>query len=132
MTPLSLLIQACGLSIAEAATFLSVRPDTVEQWARGRRSPHPENIERLRALYDSISNAVLAAVEQIDAVMPEGATCEIGYPVDDHEAQTLGYPCVGAWRAMAAIVIAELDRPVRLVPRGSTPATAAAADAHGK
>lgn len=56
---------------------------------------------------------------------------EIGYPADDHEAQSLGWPCVEAWAAMAARVLAASDTRIRLVPRGSTPGTAAAADAHG-
>ena len=131
MTPFSLMIQACGLSPAEAASFFGLRKDTVDQWLRGRRDPHPDVIERLRGLYDVISNTALEAVETIQETAPEGEI-EIGYPADDHEALALGMPCVGAWRAMAAIVIAELDRPVRLVPRGSTAGTAAAADAHGK
>ncbi|WP_189484599.1 hypothetical protein [Asticcacaulis endophyticus] len=104
----------------------------MRSWSTGRRKPHPENIDRLRELYDTISHAALSAVEQIDSIVPDGAPCEIGYPSDDHEAQTLGYPCVGAWKVMAGMVIAELDRPVTLVPRGSTPASAAAMDAHNK
>lgn len=54
---------------------------------------------------------------------------ELGYPADDHEARQLGFQTVSAWSAMAPRVIAEVDAPIKLVPRGSTPATAAAIDA---
>jgi hypothetical protein len=55
---------------------------------------------------------------------------EIGLAADDHEAQALGWPCVGAQEAMLGLVVARCRRPVRIVPRGSTVATAAATDAH--
>ena len=42
---------------------------------------------------------------------------EMGFPADDEEARALGWPCVGAWGAMAARVIAATGSPIRLVPR---------------
>jgi hypothetical protein len=129
MTLFSLLIQACGLSLGEAAAFLGVRKDTAASWSTGRRTAGPDVLGQLRALYRQIQTAADGAIDALSSA-PEGAEIEIGYPADDHEAQALGFPCVGAWRAMAAIVIGELAVPVQIVPRGSTPATAAAADAH--
>jgi hypothetical protein len=80
-------------------------------------TPNPQTpSQRLRDIHarSTVSNA---------------AEIALGYPTDDHEAQGLGWPCVGAWRAMAArVVVAAL--PVRLVPRGSSLATAAAIEAH--
>ncbi|MCA3367750.1 MAG: hypothetical protein INF79_19260 [Roseomonas sp.] len=64
------------------------------------------------------------------AKAPAGAEIEIGYAVDDAEAQSLGWPCAAAQHASLGMVVARLGRPVRLVPRGTTHATAAAADAH--
>ena len=130
MTPYALLLQVCGLSQREAADLHGVRLDTVKSWVAGRRSANAGVIAQLGRLHSEIS---CAAEEALDVLMqvPAGAEIEIGYPADDHEAQALGLPSVGAWRAMAGQLIAALDRPVILVPRGSTPATAAAADAHG-
>ena len=82
-------------------------------------------LRRLHALITVTAERVLAVMAEI----PPGVEIEIGYPADDHEARALGLPCVGAWRAMAARVVARLERPVVLVPRGSTPATAAAIQA---
>lgn len=133
MTPYALMLQACGLSIREAAAFHGVREDTVKSWSSGRaRDGHPDGpLRELRALHDRIAAAAEAALALIEG-RPDAAEIEIGYPADDHEAQAIGFPCVGAWRAMAAMAVAGLDRPVRLVPRGATLATAAAADVHDR
>jgi hypothetical protein len=85
----------------------------------------------LRGLAATIEQTADHWLEAFEAA-PEGAEIEVGYPVDDHEAQTLDFPCIGAWRAAMARAIAETDRAVILVPRGSTPATAGAADMHGR
>jgi len=47
-------------------------------------------------------------------------------PVAFAEASALGWPCVGAWRLMAARVVAGAPVPIALVPRGTTPAAATA------
>ncbi|HCX69055.1 MAG TPA: hypothetical protein DHK64_16425, partial [Rhodobiaceae bacterium] len=61
------------------------------------------------------------------------ADIEIGFPADDIEADQLGFPCVGAWRQYLARIIDELMQcrefdpaRIRLVPRGSTLASAGA------
>lgn len=130
MTPYALLLQACGLSHREAAELHGVRLDTVKSWSAGRNRAPPGVLAELRDLYATIRRAADAALDLIEERAP--AEIEIGYPTDDHEARALGFPCVGAWRAMAALVVAEADRPVVLSPRGATLATAGAADAHGR
>lgn len=131
MTPFSVMIELCGLSLAEAAAFLDVRKDTAASWSNGRRSAGPDIINKLRELHDRIVDAAERSIDAIEAA-PANAEIEIGYPADNTEAKLLGFPCVGAWRAMMGRVIADIDRPISLVPRGSTPGTAAAADAAGR
>lgn len=126
-TPFKLLTQLAGLSLPEAGRFLDVRPDTVKSWASGR-NPTPDGaIDQLRDLIDRIDIAAEQALQVIDETQP--ADIELGYCADDHEAQSLGFPCVGAHNAVLARVVCDAEVPVRLVPRGSTTTTAAAIDA---
>jgi hypothetical protein len=129
VTVYGLLIQACGLSHREAAELHGVRADTVKSWSAGRRGAPEGALAELRALHARIRLAADQSREMIRQTAA-GVAIEVGYPADDHEARALGFPCVGAWRAMMARVVAEADRRITLVPRGATPATAAAADAH--
>lgn len=131
MTAFFLLAQRCGLSLAEAADFLGVRLDTVKSWSAGR-NPTPEGvIDELRALYAKIERAadnLLAIIEDAD----DDEEIEIGYASDDKEANGLGWPCAGAQHAAIGLTIARSDRDILLSPRGSTLATAAAADVHNR
>ncbi len=130
MTLYSLLLQACGLSIREAAELHKVRDDTVKSWSAGRRTPPDGIVEQLRQLYDTIVQAADQAIETIETESEERLEAiEIGYPADDHEARQLGLPCIGAWRALAAIIAASVDMPLVFVPRGSTLSTAGAIQA---
>lgn len=129
MTPFGLLLQISGLSQREAAHFLSASPSSIDKMARGARSCPDGIITEMRSLIERQEVAADEALRLIEDQPPP--EIEIGYPADDHEAQSLGWPCVGAWRGMAARIVASVDVPVTLVPRGSTPATARAADAHG-
>jgi hypothetical protein len=131
MNPYSVLISYAGLSHREASDFHKVRLDTVKSWSSGRNHVPEGAIDELIDLInmqDQIANSALLRIYVLATENGTPETIELGYPADDHEAQTLGWPCVGAWRAMAARVIAKSTHPVRLVPRGSTPATAAAID----
>jgi len=135
MTLFALLLDRCGLSYREAADFLSMRLDSVKSCAVGRRTAPPGAIAELRALYRQIERAADEAVGDMRALIKKrGAPeeIELGIASDDHEAQSLGLPCVGAHAALLGLVAARLDVPVIIVPRGSTPATAGAADAHRK
>lgn len=134
MTPYALLLDRCGLSHREAAAIHGVRLDTVASWSAGRRGTPAGAISELRALYRQIEAAADRAVTGIKALPADTApdAIEIGLAADDHEAQRLGWPCVGAHAAMLGIVAARLDLPVVVVPRGSTLATAGAADQHDR
>ncbi len=132
MTPFALLLDLAGLSQREAGAFLRVRIDTVKSWGSGRNPTPTAVLDDLRALIAQQRHTADQAVAQMAALFKSGATpdeIELGYPADDVEAQSMGWPCVGAWRGMAARVIHDAPCPILLVPRGSTPATAAAADA---
>jgi hypothetical protein len=90
-------------------------------------------LDELRSLIHKQSRAAAETLAQLSKLSPGKLDeIELGYPADDYEAKELGWLCVGAWAAMAARVIAESKRKIKLVPRGSTPATAAAIEARGK
>ena len=124
MIPYNLLRTFAGLSQSEAARFHDVRPDTVKSWCTGRNSAPLGAVAELRALIAMQDRAASEALAQIAASGPVDRI-EIGYPTDDHEAEALGWPCVGAWQAMAARVLVSVPGAV-FVPRGATVATAAA------
>lgn len=131
-----LLIELCGLSHREAAEFLNVREDTVKSWFRTRPNiAKPGVTASLRAL---AMQQKAAAARQIDLIgeliAQHGAPdqIELSLSSDDYEAQSKGWPCVGAERRAYAIVAGAVSIPVTLVPRGSTPASAAASDQHDK
>lgn len=130
MTPYRLLLSRVGLSQADAATLHQVRLDTVKSWCAGRSRAPAGVIAELRALYARQKQAAAEALEMI-AERPEVGQIELGYAVDDHEAQTMGWPCASAQWASLGMIAAGTDRQITLVPRGTTMATAAAADARG-
>lgn len=127
MTPFAALCRLAGLSIREASEFLDVPTNTANKWAQGSRNAPPGVMGELRSLVERQETAAAEALDLIDRQRQSGIV-ELGYPSDDHEARSLGWPCVGAWGAVAARIIAGTDAPITLVPRGSTPATARAAD----
>lgn len=111
--------------------MLGVRLDTVKSWSAGRNPTPAGVIEDLKGLAARQSRAASEVLDKISELAREhGAPdeVELSYPSDDHEAQSIGWPCVGAWRAMAARIIAESRAKVILVPRGSTASGALAAD----
>ena len=141
VTPYSAIQSLCGLSNREAAEFHGVAEITVKSWRSGKRPAPDGALGELLDLWTAIDNAAVEAAEELMRVFHDAGAMpsmiEIGYPADDHEAQGLGFPCVGAWRQMAGRLIDELasilHEPVevgriRFVPRGSTPATAKAID----
>ncbi len=140
-TVFSLLSQVCGLSHREVAGFLGTRIDTVKSWSSGRnRAPVRvlDDLAGLAARIDKAADEALAEIEVLTEIAvretgAEPADIELGIATDDHEAQTLGWPCVGAHRAVLALVVARgmgEARRFKVVPRGTTVATAAAAEAH--
>ncbi|MCA3288255.1 MAG: hypothetical protein ING09_17065 [Roseomonas sp.] len=129
MTPYRLLLSRVGLSQADASALHGVRLDTVKSWCAGRNPAPAGVIADLRALYAFQRRAAEEALA-LAAKAPDGAEIEISYAVDDAEAKALGWACAAAQHASLGMVVARLARLVRLVPRGTTLATAAAADAH--
>lgn len=130
MTPFSALLRLAGLSLREASEFHRVPPATVNSWSSGRRTCPPGVIQELQSLISKQHAAAAAAVAQIEAARKGGDidAVTLGFPSDDQEAKSIGWPSVGAWGAVAARIIAEAPAPIVLAPRGATPATAAAAD----
>jgi hypothetical protein len=135
MTPFAALAALAGLSQQEAADYLRVRLDTVKSWSRGRNpaAPRAGVIDEMCALIrkqEAMAERALEAIRDRAASNARPGVVELGAPVLDEDAQRLGLPCCRAWGAVAARVIARSPIPVAIVPRGTTAATAAAADIH--
>jgi hypothetical protein len=131
-TTYALLADRCGLSHREAAALHGVRLDTVKSWSAGRNRVPEGVVSELRKLYAAIERAAGEAVQIIESKAPRNAPIELGYCADDHEAQSLGWPCVGTHAALLGLIAARVAHQIIMLPRGSTPATAKAADAHGR
>lgn len=132
----SLLRHICGLSQKEAAAFLDTRLDTIRSWDIARRNPASAVISDLADLAARIDAAADEAVEQIADIAADlgpGGTVELGLAADDYEAQSLGWPSLGAHKAVIGLTavraLAE-GHAIEIVPRGSTTATAAAIEIH--
>jgi len=129
-----LLIDACGLSQREAAEFLGVRLDTVKSWYRVHpTAARPGIIHELQALHVKQRRAAANFINLTRKLARDGHTSdaiEVGIASDDAEARSLGWPCVGAQRMAIAMAAARIkDFRIITVTRGTTFATAAAADA---
>lgn len=135
MNPYKLLMTLAGFSLGDAAIFHNVPLDVVESWVSGRDVAPKEAVAKIRKLISAQEKAAIGAIAWMAELESNNGTpgvVELGYPSDDREAIILGFPTVSAWAAVAARVIAAVDIPIRLVPRGSTPSTALAAAAHGR
>lgn len=139
MTPFAALLATSGLSKREAAHWLRVREDTVQDWSRGRsRAPAPV-IEMLASLVESQEIKADEFTSQLEKMVAQQGLpdqIEVGVSADDHEAVLNGFPtrsaeaaCIGRALSMMA---PDLRAAVRLVPRGSTVATALAEAQHPK
>lgn len=127
-TAYALLLDRCGISQREAAAFHGVRLDTVKSWSAGRNAAPAGVVAELRGLYAQIETAATEAIKLAKKQQP--TALELGLASDDHEAQSLGWPCVGAQAAAFGLIAARIAIPVVIVPRGSALASAAAADEH--
>ena len=137
MTIFRILIDTAGLSLVQASAFLDAREDSVMSWSSGRRPTPPGVITELHELIAHQQLAARQSAAHIEKIMNDNGTpevIEIGVSADDHEAQSLGWPTVSAHAAVigmsVALLPAEIVARVSIVPRGSTAATAKAADAH--
>ncbi len=127
------------MSLSEAAAFHDVRPDTVKSWSSGRNNAPQQVLDDLVNLAYAIENGADEAVYQFEMMTEKaGGVIEIGFCADDHEAQSLGLPFKSCHDQLISRLIFLLSdeciapSSIKLVPRGSTLTTAAAADVHEK
>jgi hypothetical protein len=130
------LLDVSGLSQKRAADFHSVRLDTVKSWCGGRNEAPVGVVSELADLIERMSNAIDQAVAKIDEMQTKHGnpqTIELGFCTDDYEAETLGWPSANVHSRVIGRIAASATAKgydVKIVPRGSTPATSAAADAN--
>lgn len=129
MTLFAEILRGCGLSQKEAADFLDARIDTVKSWGSGRNAVPAGVLNEMHALTEK-QEAAATQAQQIWLDAGEPDEIEIGISSDDYEARSLGWPCVGAHGAVIRRLWEMLptDVDIVVVPRGSTSASAAAAD----
>lgn len=138
VTVYAALLGASGLSQREAAEFHGVRLDTVKSWSAGRNRPPSGAIQELSHLVRQQMRAASEADALIRQKVSEHGTeakIQLGVSSDDAEARSLGWPCVSAHERVVALIATtaiSIGLTVAIVPRGSTPETAAAADIHGR
>lgn len=102
VTLVSVLLDAGGLSIHEAAGYLNSRPDTVKSWASGRRTTPPKVFVELTDLVKLVHTS---ARQHINA-LPEGATLVIRTTADKKKAVALGWPGIGTHRLVLGLMAA--------------------------
>ena len=136
MTEFRALIESAGLSVQEAADFLRADERTVRRWLEGENPP-TEILTQMFTLIDRKDRAAAEAIRIIEARLATAAMLafiDLGLSTDDHEAQSLGWPTASAHAAVIRRVVETLPHGlrhlIRIVPRGSTVASAAAADSH--
>lgn len=120
MTLFATILQSLGLSQAEAAAYLNVRPDTVKSWSAGRNPVRSGVYSELRAL--AVKQRT-AAVEAFKAWREAKKPGEIEFALpDDAEINRRGWPSRGAFLTIAAHLWAMLpdDVSVTIVPSAST------------
>ena len=121
------LISASGLSLTEAAKFLNAPHKNITRWANGALEPPVGVTKELAKLIHKQNEAVKQTLDLIGQSKSVGEY-EIGCPSDQIEANDMGWPTVSAFKIVAGRVIAEAQVNIKVVPRGSTVGTAAAAD----
>ncbi|WP_295894952.1 helix-turn-helix transcriptional regulator [uncultured Bartonella sp.] len=130
ITVFATLRAATGLSLFETADYLNVSQKNVERWVDGVREP-PEGV--IKEMAELVALQTKAVDRQLSFMKTNGVKqAEIGYPVDDEEANSMGWPCIGAVKVVLGRIIAGSEALITLSPRGSTSGTAAAIDAREK
>ena len=136
MTPLALAMDACGLAAVDAAAVLGVSAQTVrDALSRPHKMRTPPGwLAELRNLNNRQRQAASEALKVIAAqiVIYGPGEIELGFCADNTEARSLGWPTASAHATTLRMIWEGLPDGCRLIlsPRGSTPGTAAAADAH--
>ena len=121
------LLSAAGLSLTEAADYLDVSRKNITRWANGTLEPPAGVLNELTKLIQKQNEAVKQTLDLIGQSEGVGEY-EIGFPTDGTEAKDMGWPSVSAFKMVAGRIIAEATDVIKVVPRGSTVGTAAAAD----
>jgi hypothetical protein len=92
-------------------------------------------VQKMVGLWNRMEDEASRIVDGIEAQLIELAprglpeSVEFGIPKSREEANELGWPSVGSFMRIAALVAANVEVPLELVERGSTPASRAAIDA---
>lgn len=127
MSTFNTLLTASGLSQREAATYLDVNYNRVRDWVIGRYNPPAGVMDELRSLVRRQLRAAREGADQVVRIVDEQGLpekIEIGICSDDHEAQSLGWPCISVHAVVIGLTIAllpdDLAARVAVVPRGST------------
>ena len=123
------LLAMCGMTHEECADYLGVRLDSVRSWSSGRRNV-PQGVEaKLIKLWRLIEDEASRIVDGIETQLIEMAhqglpeSVEFGIPRSREEANELGWPSVGSFMRIAALVAANIEVKLDLVERGSTVAS---------
>lgn len=130
MTPFATLLAASGLSYIKAGSFLGVTKETVRDWSRGKSRTPADALEAMHDLVSRMlekSDTLLDAYDELSSLHESPDVIEIGMSTDDHEAKANGFVDLNHERATIGLAVAQLPLgAVKIVPRGSTLATAAA------
>lgn len=124
MIAFKLLVSLCGLTLRETAAYVGAGNDTARSWSSGRNRCPDNVISRLRELaarQERAARRILLRIAKLDT-RPAGIV--LYYPADDEQARAIDWPCVNAWSAMAARIVAGTSMQVLLTP--SPPSLAAA------
>lgn len=134
MTPFSAYIAASGLSYAEAGAILGATKETVRDWARGKSRTPADALAWAHELVGAMlskADTLADVYEQLAEQHGPPPVIEIAGSTDDYEAQSNGFVNLNHERATIGLAVAQLPLgTVKLVPRGSTLATAAAEAQH--
>lgn len=119
MSPFPHLLQLCGLSQEEAASFFDVSVDTIKSWSNGRRRASPEVIGELSGLWaniQAIANALAKEIREMlkTAKEPSSLTIEIGLAWAQRDARHMGLPTQSAHAAAIALAVTKLPRGIEV------------------
>ena len=101
MTLFKIALSRLGLSQSEAAAFLKVSVNTVKSWSAGRNPVAPGAWDELFELSDRQEHAAQNMMDEWEEA-GQPSDVELGLASDNHEAQSLGWPSVGAQLAVFA------------------------------
>ncbi len=115
--------EMCGLNHEECASYLGFSLNSVESWASGTLDAPPTAVKKLIHLWNNIEDAASRIVDEIEVRItntlpgkfPEFAELEV--PTSLEDANGLGWPSVGTFLRIAALVAANIGVKLQLVPQ---------------